>query len=141
MRRAKSYSILDHELLHGKYLHRLSHSSMVLYLFLVIVGDRNGRSFYSERAIMAILRLSIDDYNLAKKELSYFQLVDYRHPHFLVQELKGNPQIDNPKSRKENLRKQVQEKSNPRPYTGQLNPPSKEIQNMIRKFLEGGANE
>ncbi len=141
MRRAKSYSILDHELLHGRYLHRLSHNAMVLYLFLVVVGDRDGKSFYSERAIMEILRLAAKDYELAKTELSCFRLAIYRHPHFWVQELKHNPQVDNPKSREVKpcgeARKQI--RACPRP--GQLNTPSEEIKNLIRNFLEGRTNE
>ncbi|OGP96081.1 MAG: hypothetical protein A2157_19010 [Deltaproteobacteria bacterium RBG_16_47_11] len=37
MRWARSYSIIDHQILHGRYLHRLSHESISLYLFLVVV--------------------------------------------------------------------------------------------------------
>jgi len=51
MRQAKSYSIIDHYLLHGGYLHRLSHEAMVLYLFLALVGDKSGRSFYADATI------------------------------------------------------------------------------------------
>jgi hypothetical protein len=58
MRWARSYSIIDHQILPGRYLHRLSHESMILYLFLVVVGDRQGRSFYPDRSITEILRLS-----------------------------------------------------------------------------------
>ena len=46
MRWAKSYSIVDHGLLHGGYFHRLSHEAPSLYLFLVVVGDRDGKSYY-----------------------------------------------------------------------------------------------
>jgi hypothetical protein len=48
MRWAKSYSIIDHQIFHGGYLSRLSHESMVLFLLLVVAGDWQGRSFYSE---------------------------------------------------------------------------------------------
>jgi hypothetical protein len=57
MRSARSYSIVDHALYHGGYLHRLSHEAMALYLFLLVVGDRDGRSFYGEATLGEILRL------------------------------------------------------------------------------------
>src|SRR4030066_1060250 len=78
MRWARSYSIIDHQILHGRYLHRLSHESMILYLFLVVVGDRQGRSFYSERSIMEILRLSGPTLNHAREELISEGLISYR---------------------------------------------------------------
>ncbi len=46
MRWAKSYSIIDHKFFHEGYLRSLSHESLILYLFLVTVGNSDGRSFY-----------------------------------------------------------------------------------------------
>jgi hypothetical protein len=42
MRWGRSYSIIDHQILQIGYLHRLSYAMMILYLFLVVVGDRQG---------------------------------------------------------------------------------------------------
>jgi hypothetical protein len=84
MRWARSYSIIDHQILHGRYLHRLSHESMVLYLFLVVVGDRRGRSFYSDRSIMEILRLSSSTLHHAREELLSEELISYRRPYWEV---------------------------------------------------------
>src|SRR4030065_1158704 len=89
MRWARSYSIIDHQILHGGYLNRLSHESMILYLFLVVVGDRQGRSFYSERSIMEILRLSGPKLNHAREELISEGLISYRRPYW---EAKKKPQ-------------------------------------------------
>ncbi len=69
MRRAKSYSIIDHQLLHGGYLNRLGRESMVLYLFLALVGDRSGRSFYADVTITGILRLERQALHQARLEL------------------------------------------------------------------------
>ena len=85
MRYAKSYSILDHQFLHGRYIHKLSHGALALYLFLVLVGDREGKSFYSERSIMSVLRFSSLEFSKALDELLSFKLVDYRRPNFWVQ--------------------------------------------------------
>lgn len=87
MRWAKSYSIIDHEILHGGYLHRLSHPSMILYLFLVVVGDRDGRSFYADRTIMEILRLSAKELNDARLQLLEEGLIDYQRPYWWVKNI------------------------------------------------------
>ena len=89
MRWARSYSIIDHQILHGRYLHRLSHESIVLYLFLVVVGDRQGRSFYSDRSITEILRLSGPKLHHAREELIWEGLVSYKRPYW---EVKNIPQ-------------------------------------------------
>lgn len=87
MRRAKSYSIIDHEILHGGYLHLLSHESMILYLFLVVVGDRDGRSFYADTTIMDILRIDNADLNSARLQLLKEGLIDYQRPYWWVKNI------------------------------------------------------
>lgn len=87
MRWARSYSIVDHQLLHGGYLHRLSHEAMSLYLFLVVVGDREGRSFYAESTIGEILRLDRAALETARAALLEEGLVDFRKPHWWVRTL------------------------------------------------------
>jgi hypothetical protein len=89
MRWARSYSIIDHQMLHGGYLNRLSHEAMVLYLFLVVVGDREGRSYYSDRSVMEILRVSAPGLEHARKELISEGLIRYRRPYW---EVKNIPQ-------------------------------------------------
>lgn len=87
MRQAKSYSIVDHELLHGKYLHHLSHESMVLYLFLVVVGNRDGMSFYSDKTITEILRMESDLLSNARNQLISKNLIEYKKPYWFVKNL------------------------------------------------------
>lgn len=89
MRWARSYSIIEHQIFQARYLHRLSHESMILYLFLVVVGDRQGRSFYADRSITEILRLSVSALNHAREELISEGLISYRRPYW---ELKNLPQ-------------------------------------------------
>jgi hypothetical protein len=62
---------------------------MVLYLFLVVVGDRQGRSFYSDRSIIEILRLSGPALHHAREELISETLVSYKRPYW---EVKNIPQ-------------------------------------------------
>src|SRR3972149_6897300 len=87
MRWARSYSIIDHQILQGGYLHRLSHESMILYLFLVVVGDRQVRSFYSDPSITEILRLSGPKLDQAREELISEALIRYRRPYGEVKNL------------------------------------------------------
>jgi len=87
MREAKSYSIVDHQLLHGGYLGRLTHPALALYLFLIVVGDREGRSFYSDASIGGILRLSGTALADARQELIASGLIRYRRPHWWVESL------------------------------------------------------
>ncbi len=89
MRRAKSYSIVDHELLHGGYLQRLSHEAMILYLFLVVVGDRDGWSFYREDTIRDILRLTERQLVNARAQLTREGLIEYRRPYWWVTTIRG----------------------------------------------------
>lgn len=62
---------------------------MILYLFLVVVGDRQGRSFYSDRSITQILRLSGPQLHRAREELISEGLVSYKRPYW---EVKSIPQ-------------------------------------------------
>jgi len=87
MRQARSYSIVDHALLHGGFLARLSHQTLVLYLFLVVVGDREGRSFYKDASICSILRLSASELCRARDELVASGLIDFRSPSTWVKSL------------------------------------------------------
>jgi len=57
---------------------------MILYLFLVVVGNRQGRSFYSDRSITEILRLSVSVLHHAREELIAEALVSYKRPYWEV---------------------------------------------------------
>jgi hypothetical protein len=90
MRWAKSYSIIDHELLHGGYMHRLTHEALILYLFLVVVGDKEGRSFYAHSTIMETLRLSETQLANAHSQLKAQGLIEYRRPYWWVKTIQGD---------------------------------------------------
>ena len=60
---------------------------MILYLFLVVVGDRHGRSFYSDRSITEILRLSGPKLDRAREELISEGLISYRRPYWQVENI------------------------------------------------------
>ena len=89
MRRARSYSIVDHQLLHAGHLSRLSHEALALYLFFVVVGDRDGRSFYSSGKVCELLRLNQQQYLSARLELLKSQLIAERGSYTWVRDLSG----------------------------------------------------
>ena len=60
---------------------------MILYLFLVVVGDREGRSFYAETTMMEILRLSGGELDDARSQLIKEGLIEYRRPYWWVKDI------------------------------------------------------
>ena len=63
---------------------------MVLCLFLVVVGDREGRSFYADTTIMGILRLKNTESNNARLELEKEGLIYYRRPYYFLRNIEGD---------------------------------------------------
>lgn len=90
MREAASYGIVDRRLLFDRYLNRMSHKGMALYLFLILAADREGRSFYGDRSIAETLNLSPADIDGARRELIDAGLIDYRRPYFWVKTLSAS---------------------------------------------------
>jgi len=64
-----SFAFIDHRFLHGGFWGSLDHHQLLLYLFLIIVADRNGLSYYSYDKICTFLRISVDEYILARNAL------------------------------------------------------------------------
>jgi replication initiation and membrane attachment protein DnaB len=87
MRWAKSYSIIDHQFLHQGYFQRLGIEALALYLFLIVVADREGKSYYAEKTVAEVLRLSPQKYSAALSDLVRYGLVDFRRPFYWVKNL------------------------------------------------------
>ena len=63
VRRIKgSFAAIEHRFLRDGFWQSLSHHELLLYFFLVLVGDRSGISFYSYDRIIALLHLRLDEY-------------------------------------------------------------------------------
>jgi hypothetical protein len=63
------FSFIPHRFLNDGFLSSLSQKEFLLYLFLVLVSDRYGISFYSYDAICSFLELSADEYIEARDGL------------------------------------------------------------------------
>lgn len=64
-----SFAFIEHRFLQDDFWNSLSHHELLLYLFLVIAADRIGLSYYSYDKICTLLRISVDEYILARNML------------------------------------------------------------------------
>lgn len=85
------FSFIPHRFLTDGFLDSLSQIEILLYLFLVLVSDRNGLSFYSYDAICSLLGLSADDYIEARDDLMEKDLIAFDGTIFQVLELPVKP--------------------------------------------------
>lgn len=73
-----SFSWIDHDFVNSGIIDVLTKDEIVLYYFLVSVGDGTGMSFYSREKICCKLKLGIDQYEKAKQSLIGYDLIAYR---------------------------------------------------------------
>jgi hypothetical protein len=66
---AGSFAFIEHRFLRNGFFTTLTHHELLLYVFLVLVADRNGLSYYSYDKICILLRISIDEYIFARDAL------------------------------------------------------------------------
>lgn len=72
-----SFAFIEHRFVSDGFLKRLGHHELILYLFLVLVSDRNGISYYSYEKICAMLHLHLDQYLDARDALIQKDLVAF----------------------------------------------------------------
>jgi hypothetical protein len=82
-----SFSWIDHRLLSNGFLVLMSRDEILLYFFLVLVGDKNGISFYSYDKICNLLKIELDDYIQARDSLIKRSLIAHDTGRFQVLEL------------------------------------------------------
>lgn len=61
-----SFAFIEHRFLRDGFWASLDHHQLLLYLFLVMVADRNGLSYYSYDKICMLLGICVDEYILAR---------------------------------------------------------------------------
>lgn len=79
-----SFAFIEHRFLRDGFWASLSQYELLLYLFLVIAGDRNGISFYSYDKICTLLRVSVDRHILARNSLIEKDLIAFDGEFFQV---------------------------------------------------------
>lgn len=85
------FSFIPHRFLTDGFLASLTQTELLLYLFLVLVSDRYGLSFYSYDSICSLLQLSADDYMEARDGLIEKDLIAFDGTIFQVLELPQRP--------------------------------------------------
>jgi hypothetical protein len=85
------FSFIPHRFVGDGFLSSLHQKELLLYLFLVIVSDRHGLSFYSYDAICSLLQLELDQYIAARDALIDKNLIAFDGTLFQVLELPVKP--------------------------------------------------
>jgi hypothetical protein len=86
-----SFAFIEHRFLRDGFWGTLSLHELVLYLFLVLVADRNGLSYYSFDKICSLLQISTDQYILARNTLIDKDLIAFDGHLFQVLSLPQKP--------------------------------------------------
>lgn len=84
------FAFIEHRFLRDGFFASLDHHELLLYVFLIIVGDRRGMSFYSYDKICALLRVSVDEYIVARNSLIEKNLIAFDGKFFQVLSLPDN---------------------------------------------------
>jgi len=72
-----SFAWLDHRLMRNGFMEIMMHQDMVLYLFLVLVADKNGVSFYRKEKICEAVSLDFSQFEIAKDRLINMKLIAF----------------------------------------------------------------
>lgn len=82
-----SFSWIDHRLISNGFMEAMSRDEILLYFFLILVGDKNGISFYSYDKICQLLKIELDEFIQARSLLINHSLIDFDNGRFQVLEL------------------------------------------------------
>jgi hypothetical protein len=88
---AGGFSFIPHRFLVDGFLASLDQPEIILYLFLILAGDRHGLSCYSYNTICTLLQIDIDEYIAARDGLIEKDLIDFDGRIFQVLDLPAHP--------------------------------------------------
>ncbi len=86
-----SFAFIEHRFLRDGFSESLSHRELLLYVFLVLVADRNGVSYYSYDKIYSLLKILMDEYLNARDALIDKDLIAFDGYFFQVLSLPAKP--------------------------------------------------
>ena len=90
---ARGFSFIPHRFLADGFLTFLDREEILLYLFLVLAGDRYGLSCYSYDAICTLMQLTLDEYIAARDGLIEKNLISFDGRIFQVLSLPPRPTV------------------------------------------------
>jgi hypothetical protein len=91
-----SFAFIEHRFLRQGFWSSLSHHELLLYLFLVIVADRNGLSYYCYDKICSLAQITVDEYILARDLLIEKDLIAFDGRLFQVLSLPPKLRLSSP---------------------------------------------
>jgi len=86
-----SFAFIEHRFLRDGFWSTLDQHQLLLYVFLLIVADRNGLSYYSYDKICTLLKIAVDDYIVARDALIEKDLIGFDGHLFQVLSLPDQP--------------------------------------------------
>lgn len=86
-----SFSFIPHQFVTKGFLNSLSQHELLVYLILVLVGDRHGLSYYSQDRLCTMLKMPIDDFIQARNGLIRKALIAFDGFLFQVLSLPAHP--------------------------------------------------
>ncbi len=86
-----SFAFIEHRFLRDGFWSTLDQHQLLLYVFLIIVADRNGLSYYSYDKICTLLKIAVDDYIVARDALIEKDLIGFDGHLFQVLSLPDQP--------------------------------------------------
>jgi hypothetical protein len=86
-----SFAFIEHRFLRQGFWSMLNQHELLLYVFLVLVADRNGLSYYSYDKMCTLLRFTLDDYLVARNTLIQKDLITFDGHLFQVLSLPPTP--------------------------------------------------
>jgi hypothetical protein len=113
------FSFIPHRFLTDGFLTSLDQKEILLYLFLILVSDRHGLSFYSYASICSLLQLTLDQYieardGLIEKDLIAFDGTIFQVLSLPCQPVKSSAHKEDPAAIVELIRQSLEEAGNGR---------------------------
>lgn len=87
------FSFIPHRFLTDGFMASLSQKELLLYLFLILVSDRYGLSYYAYDSICSLLQLTLDQYIEARNGLMDKDLIAFDGTVFQVLDLPAKPKM------------------------------------------------
>ena len=85
------FSWVDHRLVRQGSFWRAEARAWALYLVLVTVGDEYGRSYYGDQRLGRLLSLSVEEIDVARRQLELAGMIAYEEPFYQVLSLEEAP--------------------------------------------------
>jgi len=127
----RSFSWLDHRLARSGHLKKCGSDALALYLFLVIVGDADGLSYYSDASICTRMPLTEEKLWAARENLINVGLIAYEAPLYQVLGLDcANSEIQTTAGKG----KPVSSRAFQRPESAQ----PQSVENILKNLFSGG---